>query len=136
MDLPETAPSVPRSAHEPDLSPMCDVIAACCAQRARFRDKWRERHTGAGAAGPQRTGVDGQQSKAGSATRLAYLENGKKLLLRFERETGLHVPLDDFDPVSLVDWLIGAVLRGGDQGETSATIRMRLRRWGRTEGRA
>ena len=25
---------------------------------------------------------------------------------------------------------------GGDQGETSATIRMRLRRWGRTEGRA
>lgn len=28
------------------------------------------------------------------------------------------------------------LVRGGDQGETSATIRMRLRRWGRTEGRA
>jgi len=28
------------------------------------------------------------------------------------------------------------LLRRGDQGETSATNRMRLRRWGRTEGRA
>ncbi|MCP1909618.1 hypothetical protein J2R96_002098 [Bradyrhizobium elkanii] len=27
-------------------------------------------------------------------------------------------------------------VRGGDQGETSATIKVRLRRWGRTEGRA
>lgn len=30
---------------------------------------------------------------------------------------------------------IDAGLRRGDQGETSATNRMRLRRWGRTEGR-
>ncbi|GLR89828.1 hypothetical protein GCM10007857_65420 [Bradyrhizobium iriomotense] len=30
----------------------------------------------------------------------------------------------------------GASLRGGDQGETPATIKVRLRRWGRTEGRA
>ncbi|WP_338834044.1 MFS transporter [Bradyrhizobium septentrionale] len=28
------------------------------------------------------------------------------------------------------------LLRGGDQGETPATIKVRLRRWGRTEGRA
>lgn len=27
-------------------------------------------------------------------------------------------------------------LRGGNQGETPATIKVRLRRWGRTEGRA
>lgn len=31
-------------------------------------------------------------------------------------------------------WL--ELLGGGDQGETLATIRMGLRRWGRTEGRA
>jgi hypothetical protein len=30
----------------------------------------------------------------------------------------------------------GPLLGGGDQGETLATIRVRQRRWGRTEGRA
>ncbi|WP_258763336.1 acyl-CoA dehydrogenase family protein [Bradyrhizobium arachidis] len=37
---------------------------------------------------------------------------------------------------SRLDELWRAGMGGGDQGETLATIRMRLRRWGRTEGRA
>ncbi|OMH99549.1 hypothetical protein BSN85_36460 [Bradyrhizobium brasilense] len=39
-------------------------------------------------------------------------------------------------PIHELERYMRCKLRGGDQGETSATIKVRLRRWGRTEGRA
>jgi hypothetical protein len=45
---------------------------------------------------------------AGDETRTIYLERGRKLLMRYLRETG-HISLEDLDPRSFVDWMLGAL---------------------------
>jgi hypothetical protein len=88
---------------EHDFPELPEVISAWRRQKAEFRNQWRRR-TGI----PEKNRGDERLRVAGDETRRIYVERGRKLLERFRREAG-YVSIEDLDPRSFVDWMLGAV---------------------------
>ncbi|MHC6157407.1 DUF262 domain-containing protein, partial [Bradyrhizobium elkanii] len=82
-------------------------------------------------------GISGAEDTMGSFFEAQANKTGRDYLSDaigvFSDRASLRV--SDVSSVVYRDFCLWYLLRGGDQGETPATIRMRLRRWGRTEAR-
>ncbi|WP_456717759.1 MULTISPECIES: hypothetical protein [unclassified Bradyrhizobium] len=107
-----TAKDDPGKPTGPDYGDLRTQIVATMAQSEKSRRKWRESQLALPDDMPEEEkekviSKQGRLKQASPETQKLYLSRGRGLMVRYRRESNLHISLEDTDPREFVNWLLG-----------------------------